>query len=99
LAEFAPLIHSGQIYINVLGPVLKARSFPSGHTQTAFAVAIYLSLVFRQAAFIFITLACLVGLARVYAGVHYPLDVVVGAIIGSSFSVIMWKWRVRKVKD
>ena len=93
LAEFAPLIQSGQLYINVLGSALKANSFPSGHTQVAFAVATYLSLIFRRAAFIFLMLACLVGISRIYLGVHFPLDVLVGAMIGGGFSVIVWKWR------
>lgn len=98
LAAFAPLIQTGKVHIHNIGPALKTRSFPSGHTQTAFAVATYLSLLFRRGAPIFILIASLVGLARIYAGVHYPLDVLVGAIIGSSFSIIIWKWRERKRK-
>ncbi|MCD6320216.1 MAG: phosphatase PAP2 family protein [Candidatus Desulfofervidaceae bacterium] len=97
LATFAPLIQAGKVYIHNIGPALKARSFPSGHTQTAFAVATYLALVFRRAAPIFILIASLVGLARIYAGVHYPLDVLVGAAIGSSFSIAMWLWREKKL--
>ncbi len=93
LAEFAPLIQNGQLYINVLGSALKTNSFPSGHTQVAFAVATYLSLIFRKVAFIFLMLACLVGISRIYLGVHFPLDVLVGAMIGGGFSVIVWKWR------
>ena len=90
LATFAPLIASGKVHIHNIGPALKCSSFPSGHTQTAFAVGTYLALIFRRFWWLFIGIASLVGLARIYAGVHYPLDVFCGAIIGSSFSMVMF---------
>ena len=64
------------------------RSFPSGHTTTAFGTATYLSFVYPPLAPIFMTLAALVGLSRIALGVHFPLDVIVGASIGAAFSVI-----------
>ena len=64
------------------------RSFPSGHTQTAFGAAAYLACVYPFLAPVFLVLAVLVGLSRIALGVHFPLDVLAGAIIGSAFSVI-----------
>ena len=63
------------------------RSFPSGHAQTAFAAAVYLSLLFPRGAVLFLALAALVGLSRVALGVHYPSDVLAGALIGSALSI------------
>ncbi len=98
LAAFAPLISAGKVHIHNIGPALKSRSFPSGHTQSAFAIGTYLALIFRRRWFIFIALAALVGLARIYAGVHYPLDVFCGAIIGISGSILIYRWRERSAQ-
>lgn len=59
-------------------------SFPSGHTADAFAFAFSLSLVYRKkylAIPVFVW-ACLVGYSRMVLGVHFPSDVLAGAIIG-----------------
>jgi undecaprenyl-diphosphatase len=57
-------------------------SFPSGHAATSFAAATIMSFAFpRLAPFLFV-LAALVAWSRVYVGVHYPLDVIGGAILG-----------------
>lgn len=57
-------------------------SFPSGHTAAAFAVAIAMFAVIPLAVPVLLLLAIVVGYARMYLGVHYPLDVGAGAAIG-----------------
>lgn len=57
-------------------------SFPSGHTLSAFAVASVLSIFFTQYTLIFIGIAFLIALSRIYLYVHYPSDVIVGIIFG-----------------
>ncbi len=58
------------------------KSFPSDHTLLSFAVAMAVWQYDRKWGSIFFVLAALVGLSRVAAGVHYPFDIVAGAVIG-----------------
>jgi undecaprenyl-diphosphatase len=57
-------------------------SFPSGHTAAAFALAIAMFGVVPLVVPPMLLIACLVGYGRMYLGVHYPIDVAVGAAIG-----------------
>jgi undecaprenyl-diphosphatase len=59
-----------------------SSSFPSGHAATSFACATALSVLAPRLAPAFVVLACAIGYSRVYVGVHYPLDVVGGAVLG-----------------
>jgi membrane-associated phospholipid phosphatase len=60
-----------------------SRSFPSGHTAAAVAFASGVSREWPAAGAPLQVLAALVGYSRVHTGVHYPGDVVAGAVIGS----------------
>jgi len=67
-------------------------SFPSGHTCSSFATATALFLTFRGKgggwAYV---LAALISLSRLYVGVHYPTDVIVGATVGTVVAAICYK--------
>jgi membrane-associated phospholipid phosphatase len=67
---------------NLVGPALKHSSFPSGHTITAFLVAGVVAYVSPRWRVPVLALALFVGLSRVAVGVHWPLDVVAGAVFG-----------------
>jgi hypothetical protein len=71
------------------------RSFPSGHTSLAFSIATLVSLQYRSA---YVTApifawALLTGYGRIYLGVHYPSDVLAGALLGTGVSVLVWQFR------
>ncbi len=57
-------------------------SFPSGHSERIFALAAVFPTTRSKKALFLYLLAVVVAFSRIYVGVHYPLDVAVGAIIG-----------------
>lgn len=67
-------------------------SFPSGHTGSSFAAAVVLFLSFpKKYSVWFLVLAFLIGFSRLYVGVHYPSDVLVGALIGTLAAVFVYR--------
>ncbi len=73
----------GPEQLTVIGTPHKAVSFPSGHTTAAFTMAALLCLqpIARYWKWLLVTLALLVGISRMAVGVHWPLDVMGGALI------------------
>ncbi len=69
---------------HLIGPALKATAFPSGHTATIFAWAGVLALGFKNGwlGVGLLLIAVAVGLSRIMVGVHWPLDVLGGALLG-----------------
>lgn len=62
-------------------------SFPSGHTSAAFMVATLLAYFFPALSVFLYGWATLVGCSRVMLGVHFPTDILVGAILGISVAI------------
>jgi PAP2 superfamily len=75
--------------------VVHSSSFPAGHAATAVAGATLLSYIAPKGAFAFVLLAAAIGYSRVYVGVHYPGDVLAGALVGAVVGCIaigIWCW-------
>ena len=74
------------------GPLIAiphSDSFPSGHTATSFACATVLAALVPRAAPAFYLLALAIGYSRIYVGVHWPLDVVGGAVLGVATALLL----------
>jgi membrane-associated phospholipid phosphatase len=89
LADFAakPVVARHRPFVSYTGFELMAKpqrsgSFPSTHAAGAFAGAFALSRVFPEMRAAVWIMAALVAFARVYVGVHYPLDAIGGVVIG-----------------
>ena len=64
-------------------------SFPSGHATVSFACATILAFYAPRAAPAFFLLAAAIAWPRVYVGVHYPLDVLGGAVLGVAIALAL----------
>jgi undecaprenyl-diphosphatase len=75
-----------------IAPLIKtpsSSSFPSGHSATAAAGAITLSVLYPPFAPVLVLAGLLVVLSRVYLGVHFPFDVLAGIVIGIGTSAVV----------
>ncbi len=70
-------------------------SFFSAHAANSFAVAAFFATLFRHnfrmVAILLIIWALLVSYSRIYIGVHYPLDIIIGILVGLLFSWLFGK--------
>lgn len=67
------------------------KSFPSSHATLAFALAFTVLWFNRPLGIVMLILAAAVAWGRVFVGVHYPVDVAAGAILGGMMSYIMYR--------
>lgn len=74
--------------VNLLVGCTNSFSFPSSHAVNNFAVALFFSKLFPKYKWILISIASLIALSRPYVGVHYPSDILGGAIIGIILGIL-----------
>ena len=65
---------------------LSYTSFPSSHSANWFAAAMILLIYYRRSGWVMVPLASLVAVSRIYMGVHYPSDVLAGAVLGAGYA-------------
>lgn len=67
-------------------------SFPSNPATVGFAMATAVYLYHRRAGLVMYGLAALFSISRVYCGVHYPSDILAGAVLGAVSALIAVRW-------
>ncbi len=77
--------------INLIVRAPRDSSFPSGHTLTSFAAATSLFLAERELGSAALVLAALIAFSRIYLYVHYPSDVLAGAVLGMGLGYMGYK--------
>ena len=93
----ARLRPSNDLEVNTLIRVLrtpKDYSFFSGHASSSFSISVLMFLFVRKAwkwAFFFFIWPFLFCASRIYLGVHYPSDIIVGAAVGTLFAIVFYR--------
>ena len=77
--------------------------FVSSHAANAFALAVFLFLIMKPTSSIFVLslflYACITCYTRLYLGVHYPLDLLGGAVLGTLLAIIFSKVYFKFIKE
>ena len=76
-------------HLNTFGIDLKDYSFPSGHTTASFSIATTIALNIPRLSILVFTIAIIIGISRIYLGVHYPTDVAAGILVGCFTSIVV----------
>ena len=74
--------------VELLIPRPKDYSFPSGHTSASFAASTVILYADRRMGIAAVILAAAIAFSRLYLYVHYPSDILGGAVIGIAFGVL-----------
>lgn len=97
LGEFAGKIYSNNqpfaelTNVNQLIGHTVDNSFPSNHAIQFFSICVTFLLFKKNLRFMWLILAFLVGISRIWVGVHYPGDILVGAILGTLSAYICFR--------
>lgn len=102
IGKIAGLFYSHHQPFAVLSQVNKLieheidNSFPSDHTIVFFSICVSFLLVRKKAGWLWLLLAFCVGISRIWVGVHYPVDVFIGALLGTISALFVY-WATPKL--
>ena len=88
IARPRPFVNDPSILEQMIIHAPSSFSFPSGHTASSFAGACILAHANKKAAFWAYPLAILIAFSRAYLQVHYPSDIIAGALLGTVYAFI-----------
>jgi undecaprenyl-diphosphatase len=86
-----PFVTHPSIYQLVIA--YSKKSFPSDHAALAFALAFVIMLTNKRLGILFLIFAILIGLSRIFGGVHYPSDILGGLLVA-----LLSTWLVKKIR-
>lgn len=81
--------YAGHPSAHVWGSRSQDPSFPSDHASATFGIAFAVLCFDRLAGSIFVVAALVIGVGRVFVGVHYPMDVVAGCFVGLGAALLV----------
>lgn len=76
-------------HVNLLVSCGSGKAMPSAHAANAFGQAFLFAFYYVNLRWYLLSLATLIALSRVFSGVHYPGDIIVGGLIGAAIGLIM----------
>ena len=80
--------------VHMLVGIKRSLSFPSAHAANFFAVATYFNYFYPKYRWVYFSAAFIVAISRVSIGVHYPLDIIAGGILGAACALfVIYTWR------
>jgi len=82
-------------HVHVLGHALSSHSFPSGHAASDGVMVVLAFLLWSHVdwrSWVVALLFVLAAIGRIYVGVHFPLDVAVGLLLGIAAMGLCWRW-------
>jgi undecaprenyl-diphosphatase len=90
LIDRARPCHDGQMEtLHLLVNCGGGKAMPSSHAANAFGQALYFLLFFPRLRIALLSFASMVAISRVFVGVHYPADIIVGALIGLAVGILI----------
>lgn len=79
------------LHINSLIENINSRSFPSGHASFFFGISVVLFVYNKKLGIIFFLASFLISISRIYCGIHWPLDIAGGFIVGIFSGILVLK--------
>jgi undecaprenyl-diphosphatase len=90
---FETITHIGWLYSQ------ESWSFPSGHAAGAFTLATVIGLKVKRTLPLMAVIASLVAFSRIYVGVHFPMDVIAGSLIGILIGLLTVSLDLRRLES